>query len=113
MPVRGRTAGNAGKGSKWITPQRRRAIYRRDGKRCLWCNGWGQKTLDHFVPRSLGGTDETENLFTACMRCNRRRGNQSALAYACMKRGRVAPAEVLARILDRLTTPLAKHESAR
>lgn len=111
MPVRGKTAGNAGKGSKWITPQRRHAIYRRDGKRCLWCNGKGKKTLDHFTPRSLGGNDATENLLTACMNCNRKRGNQTALAFACSRRR--SPAEVLARILDRLTTPLTKHESTR
>lgn len=108
MPVRGRTAGNAGKGSKWITPARRAAIYVRDGHRCLWCMcRTCEKTLDHFVPCSLGGTDETENLFLSCMKCNRRRGNRTALAFACSPRFR-APAVVLARILAHLGTPLAR-----
>jgi hypothetical protein len=32
-------------------------------------------TIDHIVPRSLGGSDELENLALACRRCNERRYN--------------------------------------
>jgi HNH endonuclease len=32
-------------------------------------------TIDHIVPRSLGGSDELDNLALACRRCNERRYN--------------------------------------
>jgi 5-methylcytosine-specific restriction endonuclease McrA len=32
-------------------------------------------TIDHIVPRSLGGLDDIENLALACRRCNERRYN--------------------------------------
>lgn len=86
MPVRGKTAGNKGQGSKWITPKRRRQIYDRDGWKCVWCQSHvcnipkctkhtDIATLDHIIPRCCGGTNESTNLITACMKCNRLRGN--------------------------------------
>lgn len=32
-------------------------------------------TLDHIIPQSLGGSDESDNLALACQRCNERRYN--------------------------------------
>ncbi|MGK7890212.1 MAG: HNH endonuclease [Leptolyngbyaceae cyanobacterium] len=32
-------------------------------------------TVDHLMPKSLGGSDELENLALACRRCNERRYN--------------------------------------
>jgi 5-methylcytosine-specific restriction endonuclease McrA len=32
-------------------------------------------TVDHVIPKSLGGTDEIDNLALACRRCNERRYN--------------------------------------
>ena len=32
-------------------------------------------TIDHLMPRSLGGSDELGNLALACRRCNERRYN--------------------------------------
>lgn len=32
-------------------------------------------SIDHLLPRSLGGTDELDNLALACRRCNERRYN--------------------------------------
>lgn len=34
-------------------------------------------TIDHIVPRSLGGTNELANLQLAHWRCNRAKGNRS------------------------------------
>jgi len=51
-------------GSKWIWPNTRRRIYKRDGWRCVWCQRdvrsvrKAQRTLDHVLPRSLGGTND-------------------------------------------------------
>jgi 5-methylcytosine-specific restriction endonuclease McrA len=61
---------------RWISKTRRLAIYMRDGFRCLICNAdlsavsaW-HITLDHHVPRHLGGTNESRNLYTCCRDCN-------------------------------------------
>jgi len=98
MPVRGKTAGNAGKGSKWIGKVRRRRIYARDGHRCIYCGMLAERlTLDHLIPRSAGGTNTTENLLTACMGCNRDRGNRPVTEFA--------PAAAF-RILAAITAPL-------
>jgi 5-methylcytosine-specific restriction endonuclease McrA len=32
-------------------------------------------TVDHVIPKSLGGSDDVENLALACRRCNERRYN--------------------------------------
>lgn len=100
MPVRGKTAGNAGKGSKWIGKVRRRRIYARDGHRCVYCEALAERlTLDHLIPRSAGGSNVTENLLTACMNCNRNRGNQPVTEFA--------PSAAL-RVLAAITAPLPK-----
>lgn len=49
-------------------------VFWRDGFTCQYC---GRKPpevvleIDHIVPRSKGGTDNIENLVTACRDCNR------------------------------------------
>lgn len=72
-------------GSKWIRVTKREAIYRRDGWTCVYCGARylhadaavkpgvryvAKLTLDHIVPRELGGTNLASNLVTACFRCN-------------------------------------------
>ncbi len=57
-------------GSKWIRPERRRAIYARDNWQCVYCGADDSLTLDHVVPRAEGGGNESENLVTACLSCN-------------------------------------------
>lgn len=58
----------------------RQAIYARDGHRCVWCGDAGAG-LDHFIPRSHGGTHAPTNLLTCCGRCNSRRGNRTAAEW--------------------------------
>jgi 5-methylcytosine-specific restriction endonuclease McrA len=55
----------------------RRALFARDGWRCMYCgqNG-GRLTLDHVVPRSRGGESIWENVVTSCAPCNLRKGNR-------------------------------------
>lgn len=35
-------------------------------------------TVDHIIPKSLGGSDDLDNLALACRRCNERRYNYVA-----------------------------------
>jgi 5-methylcytosine-specific restriction endonuclease McrA len=69
---------SAGKwnGMKWIRPEKRLALYIRDGFQCTCCGrslknaGPGEVALDHLLPRSAGGGNEATNLVTICRACN-------------------------------------------
>ncbi len=54
----------------------RRALFARDGWRCVYCGSAGRLTLDHVVPRSRGGDSVWENVVTSCAPCNMRKGNR-------------------------------------
>jgi 5-methylcytosine-specific restriction endonuclease McrA len=56
----------------------RRALFARDGWRCVYCGSTGGRlTLDHVVPRSRGGDSVWENVVTSCAPCNLRKGNRT------------------------------------
>lgn len=54
-------------------------ILRRDGYTCQYCgrNGGERMTIDHVVPKSLGGKTVWENVVTSCQTCNRIKGNKT------------------------------------
>ena len=100
----------SGKGT-WILPERRLSIYERDGWLCGICGDPVDRdadalanlapSLDHIVPRSLGGGHESENLRTAHRVCNSRRGanvegvshDEWASAVRDYRGGAASPAE--------------------
>ncbi|MEW6716178.1 MAG: HNH endonuclease [Chloroflexota bacterium] len=56
----------------------RREILRRDEYTCQYCGKrdvW--MTIDHILPRRLGGEYSWENLVTACPRCNHCKGGRT------------------------------------
>lgn len=58
-----------------ISKRLRFEILRRDGFRCYYCGTRGNETsdgltIDHVVAVALGGTDDPENLVSACADCN-------------------------------------------
>lgn len=60
-------------------PRRRRplpfrAVWDRDGWRCLTCGSHENLTVDHTVPFSKGGSDDIDNLQTLCGSCNSSKG---------------------------------------
>ncbi len=50
-------------------PLTRRAVFARDGGRCVYCAA-PATSIDHVVPRSRGGTHVWENVVSCCRRCN-------------------------------------------
>jgi hypothetical protein len=76
-----------GRGSKWITPVKRLAIYLRDEFRCVYCGRDlhdahpRELTLDHLTPRCKGGSNEHTNLITACLNCNSRRQHRGVTQW--------------------------------
>jgi 5-methylcytosine-specific restriction endonuclease McrA len=74
----------------WIRPARRAAIYHRDNWSCVYC---GRRvtdsaevpvvlTLDHLLPKSLGGTNDASNLVSACRQCNCSRQDRAWTEFA-------------------------------
>lgn len=57
----------------------KREVLRRDNFTCQYC---GQRvpylTIDHVIPRRLGGTHSWQNLVAACPACNHRKGGRTA-----------------------------------
>ena len=51
-------------------------------------------TLEHIIPRGLGGSDEPDNLAVACQRCNQLKGRR-------LDRGRRGD-EALERVIEQL-----------
>jgi 5-methylcytosine-specific restriction endonuclease McrA len=59
-------------------PLTRRNVFQRDDHRCQYCGtGSAPLSIDHVVPRSRGGEDVWENVTTACLACNVRKGNRT------------------------------------
>lgn len=50
----------------------RQRIFSRDNYTCQYCGAYGvQLECDHIIPVSKGGSNEDDNLVTACFHCNR------------------------------------------
>ncbi|MEG3437496.1 HNH endonuclease [Pannus brasiliensis CCIBt3594] len=63
-----------------ISDEIKRAIRERANYVCEYCHSperlsANRFTFDHIIPRSLGGSDHSDNLALACRRCNERRYN--------------------------------------
>ena len=58
----------------------RRNLFRRDHNTCQYC---GKRyptedlSIDHVIPRSLGGHSSWTNCVVACLKCNARKGNRT------------------------------------
>lgn len=56
----------------------RKNILTRDGNRCQYCfTTRGPMTVDHVIPKRLGGHEGWDNLVCACARCNNRKGDRT------------------------------------
>ncbi len=56
----------------------RREVFRRDNYTCQYCGKHtGELTIDHVIPRHLGGKHVWENVVTACPACNHRKGGRT------------------------------------
>ncbi len=120
-----RAAGNGrtvNRTSKFVTPEKRAAIYIRDEWTCVYCGrpprGARFRThktaiypglaLDHVIPRSRGGSNEATNLVTCCDECNRRKADRTveewAAQLAMYERARLRGVE--ARIAAAIAKPI-------
>ena len=60
-----------------IDPWIRRAVIDRDLGRCRFCGtqtgGRWRPTIDHLIPKVIGGGNNIDNLVVACFRCNQQK----------------------------------------
>lgn len=57
----------------------RKEIFHRDNYTCQYCSRkTGNLTIDHVVPRRLGGKTDWKNVVTACPRCNQLKGGMTS-----------------------------------
>jgi len=81
---------------KSISKRVRFAVFSRDGFTCRYCGATSetaQLVLDHIEPISKGGSDEPENLVTACHPCNAGKSDQSVSSAAVNEDHRLALAQ--------------------
>ena len=92
-------------------------VFLRDRFGCQYCGtGYAPEelTFDHIVPRSRGGRTTWENVVTACIACNRDKGNR--LGDECHMHPLIAPVIPTVRRLQengRAFRPDFLHESWR
>lgn len=61
-----------------ILKMTRKEIFRRDSFTCQYCGKHtGELTVDHIVPRHLGGRHIWRNVVAACPSCNHRKGGRT------------------------------------
>ena len=60
-----------------LAPAKRFMVLTRDAFQCRYCGCTPENNplhVDHVVPVAIGGSDDLENLVTACPSCNRGKG---------------------------------------
>jgi 5-methylcytosine-specific restriction endonuclease McrA len=87
--------------------ERLETLVRRDGPACVWCGRepWRQdRSAEHLLPRSRGGSGNEANLVVACRRCNKQRGSRPVDAYVrtLSAQGRTPRLAALNAALERL-----------
>jgi len=80
-------------------PLTRRALFARDGGRCVYC-GAAATSVDHVVPRSRGGAHSWDNVVAACRRCNHVKADRHLVELGWrMKRPPAPPTGLAWRII--------------
>jgi 5-methylcytosine-specific restriction endonuclease McrA len=80
-------------------PLTRRAVFARDGGRCVYCSA-PATSIDHVVPRSRGGEHVWENVVSCCRRCNHAKADRGLVELGWrMPRQPLAPTGPAWRVL--------------
>lgn len=65
--------------------RRRREIFEKCQGRCHYCHTPlqldGSFQIEHMMPRALGGSDDAMNLVAACVPCNLRKSDRTAIEF--------------------------------
>ena len=71
-------------------------VFKRDGFSCRYCGAKPPEAvlqIDHAIPVSKGGSDDIDNLVTACSKCNMGKGSMCAYDYQEESKAAETPAK--------------------
>ena len=60
-------------------------VYTKTKGCCAHCGRYTELTLDHVVPKSLGGKNRAANLIPLCRECNNNKGNKFVQIFTYYK----------------------------
>lgn len=64
----------------------RKIVFKRDNYTCTYCGVMADKLeCDHVIPLSKGGSNDMDNLTTACRTCNRQKKDKSVAEFIIYK----------------------------
>jgi 5-methylcytosine-specific restriction endonuclease McrA len=78
----------------------RRGVMIRDSGLCVYC-GNKAETIDHVLPRALGGTSTYENCVACCLTCNRKKADRPLKETGFKLNANLKPPSRLASMLDK------------
>jgi 5-methylcytosine-specific restriction endonuclease McrA len=89
-------------------------LFLRDKFECQYCGCTDNLTFDHIVPRRLGGRTSWENVTTACLPCNLKKGGRTpAQAHMQLRMAAIRPTSWQLQDRGRGFPPNYLHDSWR
>ena len=89
-------------------------LFLRDRFECQYCGSGDHLTFDHVIPRRLGGKTSWENVTTACLPCNLKKGGRTpAQAHMPLRHPATRPTSWQLQDAGRGFPPNHLHESWR
>lgn len=93
MATRNEWSARKGRSSSWLYKPTRHAIYHRDGHACVYCHKGVEDgvvlAVDHILAKDFGGSNDPENLVSACWSCNSAKSAMTVKGWAayCARKG--------------------------
>lgn len=64
-----------------LSKDRKNRIKNKFNNQCKCCGSTNNTTIDHIIPRALGGSNKQENLQLLCEDCNKIKTEQDSIRY--------------------------------
>jgi 5-methylcytosine-specific restriction endonuclease McrA len=75
--------------------------------KCTYCESTKELTLDHIIPKKLGGNSTQSNLTLACLTCNQRKAHKDIQRW-CREVEMTLEEIFENRIIDKKETPIGE-----
>ena len=81
-------------------------------KQCVYCHTPLDKytiTIDHYIPKSKGGSNKLENLVAACKECNNKKDNMMPLDFIANVKRKPIEKPIEKDIIKPIIKPIKKE----